>query len=89
MDAGLVVSICLGGAFLGCLFSGSVADGIGRRRAFQLSALPMIVGAAVRYIIYNLLTRVFSLNQCLYAVPSVNTFILLQLACSIAFLLCE
>jgi MFS family permease len=54
MDAGLVVSICLGGAFLGCLFSGSVADGIGRRRAFQLSALPMIVGAAVRYIIHNI-----------------------------------
>ncbi|KAM0866872.1 hypothetical protein ACQ4PT_042359 [Festuca glaucescens] len=44
---GLVVSICLGGAFLGCLFSGSVADGIGRRRAFQLSALPMIIGAAI------------------------------------------
>uniref|UniRef100_A0A453T6I3 Major facilitator superfamily (MFS) profile domain-containing protein n=2 Tax=Aegilops tauschii subsp. strangulata TaxID=200361 RepID=A0A453T6I3_AEGTS len=44
---GLVVSICLGGAFVGCLFSGSVADGIGRRRAFQLSTLPMIVGAAL------------------------------------------
>ncbi|KAE8772251.1 putative plastidic glucose transporter 2 [Hordeum vulgare] len=44
---GLVVSICLGGAFVGCLFSGSVADGIGRRRAFQLSALPMIMGAAL------------------------------------------
>ncbi|TVU32596.1 hypothetical protein EJB05_24333, partial [Eragrostis curvula] len=44
---GLVVSICLGGAFIGCLFSGSVADGIGRRRGFQLSALPMILGAAV------------------------------------------
>jgi len=44
---GLVVSICLGGAFIGCLFSGSVADGIGRRRAFQLSALPMIIGAAI------------------------------------------
>uniref|UniRef100_A0A0E0JYE6 Major facilitator superfamily (MFS) profile domain-containing protein n=1 Tax=Oryza punctata TaxID=4537 RepID=A0A0E0JYE6_ORYPU len=44
---GLVVSICLGGAFVGCLFSGSIADGIGRRRAFQLSALPMIIGAAI------------------------------------------
>ncbi|KAI5021926.1 hypothetical protein ZWY2020_058656 [Hordeum vulgare] len=42
-DAGLVVSICLGGAFVACLFSGSVADGIGWRRAFQLSALPMIM----------------------------------------------
>jgi len=48
LGAGLVVSICLGGAFIGCLFSGSVADGIGRRRAFQLSALPMIIGAAIR-----------------------------------------
>ncbi|KAF3333172.1 putative plastidic glucose transporter 2 [Carex littledalei] len=44
---GLVVSTCLGGAFVGCLFSGSIADGIGRRRSFQLSALPMIVGAAL------------------------------------------
>nr|AAF68114.1 F20B17.24 [Arabidopsis thaliana] len=44
---GLVVSTCLGGAFIGSLFSGLVADGVGRRRAFQLSALPMIVGASV------------------------------------------
>lgn len=48
MDEGLVVSTCLGGAFIGSLFSGLVADGVGRRRAFQLSALPMIVGASVR-----------------------------------------
>lgn len=44
---GLVVSTCLGGAFVGCVFSGSIADGFGRRRAFQLSALPMILGAAM------------------------------------------
>ncbi|KAL0806042.1 hypothetical protein Bca101_098533 [Brassica carinata] len=44
---GLVVSTCLGGAFIGSLFSGLVADGVGRRRAFQLSALPMIIGASV------------------------------------------
>ncbi|WOL02185.1 putative plastidic glucose transporter 2 isoform X1 [Canna indica] len=44
---GLVVSMCLGGALIGCLFSGSIADGIGRRRAFQLSALPMIFGASL------------------------------------------
>ncbi|CAN8238590.1 unnamed protein product [Cochlearia groenlandica] len=44
---GLVVSVCLGGAFIGSLFSGGVADGIGRRRAFQLCALPMILGAFV------------------------------------------
>lgn len=44
---GLVVSTCLGGAFFGSLFSGSIADGVGRRRAFQLCALPMIIGASM------------------------------------------
>ncbi|PQP96533.1 putative plastidic glucose transporter 2 isoform X1 [Prunus yedoensis var. nudiflora] len=44
---GLVVSTCLGGAFVGSLFSGWVADGVGRRRAFQLCALPMIIGAVM------------------------------------------
>ncbi|KAM7256629.1 hypothetical protein ACFE04_012370 [Oxalis oulophora] len=47
MAEGLVVSTCLGGAFLGCLVSGWIADGIGRRRAFQLCAIPMIIGAAI------------------------------------------
>ncbi|RZS05120.1 hypothetical protein BHM03_00035569 [Ensete ventricosum] len=44
---GLVVSMCLGGALIGCLFSGLISDGIGRRRSFQLSALPMIIGASL------------------------------------------
>ncbi|KAK2971173.1 hypothetical protein RJ640_008597 [Escallonia rubra] len=44
---GLVVSTCLGGAFVGSLFSGWIADGVGRRRAFQLCALPMIIGASL------------------------------------------
>lgn len=44
---GLVVSTCLGGAFVGSLFSGWIADGIGRRRALQLCALPMIIGASL------------------------------------------
>jgi len=47
-NEGLVVSICLGGAFIGCLLSGWIADGVGRRRTFQLCALPMIVGASMR-----------------------------------------
>ncbi|CAA6665991.1 unnamed protein product [Spirodela intermedia] len=47
MAEGLVVSTCLGGAFVGCMFSGWIADGVGRRRAFQLSSLPMIVGASM------------------------------------------
>ncbi|KAK9169677.1 hypothetical protein Syun_001817 [Stephania yunnanensis] len=45
---GLVVSTCLGGAFVGSLLSGWIADEIGRRRALQVSALPMIVGASLR-----------------------------------------
>ncbi|KAG5021395.1 hypothetical protein JHK85_017737 [Glycine max] len=49
MAEGLVVSICLGGAFIGSLFSGWIADGVGRRRSFQLCALPMIIGAGMRY----------------------------------------
>ncbi|XP_051136026.1 probable plastidic glucose transporter 2 [Andrographis paniculata] len=44
---GLVVSTCLGGAFLGCIFSGSIADGLGRKRSFQLCALLMIAGACM------------------------------------------
>ncbi|KAL6972786.1 hypothetical protein U1Q18_026958 [Sarracenia purpurea var. burkii] len=48
---GLVVSACLGGAFVGSLFSGWIADGVGRRRAFQLCALPMIAGASMREIV--------------------------------------
>ncbi|KAI8529562.1 hypothetical protein RHMOL_Rhmol12G0234500 [Rhododendron molle] len=44
---GLVVSTCLGGAFVGSLFSGWIADGVGRRRAFQLCVLPMIIGASM------------------------------------------
>ncbi|XP_019196755.1 PREDICTED: probable plastidic glucose transporter 2 [Ipomoea nil] len=47
MAEGLVVSTCLAGAFVGSVFSGWIADGVGRRRAFQLSALPMIIGASM------------------------------------------
>ncbi|XP_038895248.1 probable plastidic glucose transporter 3 isoform X2 [Benincasa hispida] len=51
---GLVVSTCLGGAFLGSLFSGWIADGVGRRRALQLCALPMIIGASMSAATKNL-----------------------------------
>lgn len=44
---GLVVSMFLVGSFFGCLISGWLADGLGRRRAFQVSAVPMIIGAFV------------------------------------------
>ena len=43
------MSTCLGGALVGALLSGWIADGVGRRRASQLCALPMIVGASMRY----------------------------------------
>ncbi|KAF3621754.1 hypothetical protein FXO37_32623 [Capsicum annuum] len=44
---GLVVSTCLAAAFAGSLVSGWIADGVGRRRAFQLCSLPMIIGASL------------------------------------------
>ncbi|KAJ8426505.1 hypothetical protein Cgig2_020475 [Carnegiea gigantea] len=44
---GLVVSTCLGGAFVGSLLSGWIADSIGRRRAFQLCSIPIILGASI------------------------------------------
>ncbi|KAH7565247.1 hypothetical protein JRO89_XS09G0172200 [Xanthoceras sorbifolium] len=43
-----------GGAFIGSMFSGWITDEIGRRRAFQLCALPMIVGASMSAITKNL-----------------------------------
>ncbi|EOY30740.1 hypothetical protein QUC31_020116 [Theobroma cacao] len=51
---GLVVSTCLGGALIGSLFSGWIADGVGRRRAFQLCAVPMIIGASMSATTKNL-----------------------------------
>ncbi|KAK4852927.1 hypothetical protein QYF36_001224 [Acer negundo] len=52
---GLVVSTCLGGALIGSLFSGWIADEIGRRRSFQLCALPMIIGASISATTSNLM----------------------------------
>lgn len=51
---GLVVSACLAGAFVGSLLSGWIADGFGRRKAFQLCALPMIIGASISAMTNNL-----------------------------------
>lgn len=44
---GYVVSVFLFGAFAGCAFSSTIADGIGRRRSFQYSALPILLGTAL------------------------------------------
>lgn len=46
---GFVVSVSLASAFLGCALSGTIADAVGRRRAFQISSVPMILGAIIRY----------------------------------------
>ncbi|GFY98361.1 major facilitator superfamily protein [Actinidia rufa] len=51
---GLVVSTCLAGAFVGSLLSGWIADRFGRRKAFQLCALPMIIGACTSAMTTNL-----------------------------------
>lgn len=42
---GFVVSIFLVGAFLGSIAGGSLADLVGRRRTFQLDAIPLIAGS--------------------------------------------
>lgn len=54
MAQGSVVSALLVGAFVGCSFSGSVAERYGRKRSFQLSAMPLIVGAILSAIAPNL-----------------------------------
>lgn len=42
------MSTCLGGAFVGSILSGWIGNRVGRRRGFQLCALPMIIGASIR-----------------------------------------
>lgn len=46
-NEGLVVSTCLAGAFLGSFVSGWIADGVGRRGAFQLCAVPILAGSSL------------------------------------------
>ncbi|KAK7372334.1 hypothetical protein VNO80_05711 [Phaseolus coccineus] len=50
----LVVSLCLGGALIGCVLSVWIANGVGRCRTFQLCALPMIIGASMSAATNNL-----------------------------------
>lgn len=45
---GLVVSIFIGGAFIGSIASGSVVDKLGCRRTFQVDTIPLILGAIIR-----------------------------------------
>lgn len=45
---GLVVSIFIGGAFLGSITSSSLVDKLGCRRTLQLATIPLILGAIMR-----------------------------------------
>ncbi|KAL5988061.1 hypothetical protein ACLOJK_035824 [Asimina triloba] len=45
---GLVVSIFIAGAFIGSLSSGSLVDSLGFQRTFQITAIPLILGALLR-----------------------------------------
>jgi sugar porter (SP) family MFS transporter len=44
---GFVVSIFIVGAFLGSVGGGVLADSLGRRRTFQVDAIPLVLGAAL------------------------------------------
>ena len=45
---GLVVSIFIGGAFIGSLSSGLLVDKFGCRRTLQIDTIPLILGALIR-----------------------------------------
>ena len=44
---GLVVSIFIGGAFIGSISTGSLVDKLGCRRTFQIDMIPLILGAVI------------------------------------------
>ncbi|MBA0735242.1 hypothetical protein Gogos_019106 [Gossypium gossypioides] len=48
------IAMNLGGGFLGSTFSGLIVDRVGFRRAFQLCALPMIIGSSMSATAKNL-----------------------------------
>lgn len=56
---GLVVSIFIGGAFIGSLSCGSLIDKLGCRHTFQLDTIPLILGAIVS-------AQAHSLNEILF-----------------------
>lgn len=47
-NSGWVVSSTLAGATVGSFTGGALADKLGRKRTFQLNALPLIVGTLLR-----------------------------------------
>ncbi|KAK6118620.1 hypothetical protein DH2020_047612 [Rehmannia glutinosa] len=56
---GLVVSIFIGGAFIGSISCGSLVDRLGCRRTFQLDTIPLILGAIIS-------AQAHSLNEILF-----------------------
>jgi hypothetical protein len=51
---GWVVSSTLAGATVGSFTGGSLADKIGRRRTFQLDAIPLLIGTLLRSLLFCL-----------------------------------
>lgn len=49
---GLVVSIFIAGAFIGSLSCGSLVDNLGCRRTLQIDAIPLILGALLRSVLF-------------------------------------
>lgn len=47
---GFVVSIFIGGAFIGSISCGYLVDKLGCRRTFQLDTIPLILGAIIRLV---------------------------------------
>lgn len=47
--AGWVVSTTLAGATVGSFTGGTLADKLGRIRTFQLDAIPLVIGAFLRF----------------------------------------
>ncbi|KAH9306195.1 hypothetical protein KI387_010599 [Taxus chinensis] len=56
---GWVVSTTLAGATVGSFTGGALADKLGRKRTFQLDALPLIIGAFLRFATVQFLPLLF------------------------------
>lgn len=56
---GWIVSICLVGGLLGSIWSGTFADELGRRRAAQLSTVPIILGGCFSAVARSLKFMIF------------------------------
>lgn len=46
-----MVSSTLAGATVGSFTGGALADNLGRKRTFQINAVPLIVGTLLRFVI--------------------------------------